>query len=72
MRGYSKRALVANTLTSEEKDMRAYYARIQPFKVLLRGSKMLTEHQRNTLWGQAKAGDLEGAMKGYKKLLSVR
>ena len=38
----------------------------------LKASKTLTFQQKATLWGQARSGDLEGALKGYRKLVDVR
>ena len=36
---------------------------------LLRHKKRLTKQQFRTLWGQAKAGDPDAAMKGLEKIL---
>lgn len=47
-------------------------AKINNFVNQLKASKTLTFQQKATLWGQARSGDLEGAMKGYRKLVDVR
>ena len=39
---------------------------------LLRHKKRLTKQQFRTLWGQAKAGDPDAAMKGLEKLMARR
>jgi hypothetical protein len=49
----------------------ADYLRIKNFRDILRTSKILTFHQKSTLYGQAASGDLDGAYKGYEKLISV-
>ena len=51
---------------------RLTYAKINNFRNMLRNSRTLTYHQKSTLWGQARSGDLEGAMKGFRKLVDVR
>ena len=51
---------------------RLQYAKINSFRNMLRNSRTLTYHQKSTLWGQARSGDLEGAMKGFRKLVDVR
>lgn len=57
--------------TDEERAVRQNYLRIQSFRNQLRTSRTLTHQQKSTLWGQARSGDLEGAMKGYRKLTSL-
>lgn len=51
---------------------RLQYAKINSFRNMLRNSRTLTFHQKSTLWGQARSGDLDGAMKGYRKLVDIR
>ena len=51
---------------------REAYARAQSFLNMIRTSKTLTNQQKATLRGQAIHGDLEGAMKGYQRLVNVR
>ena len=51
---------------------RLTYAKINSFRNMLRNSKSLTYHQKSTLLGQARSGDLDGAMKGYRKLVDIR
>lgn len=44
---------------------------IRQFLKALKGSQ-LTAQQKRTLRGQAVAGDLEGALKGYQRLLRAK
>ena len=61
------------TTFSQEDDADRYnYIRCKNFRGMLNASKTLTAQQKATLWGQARKGDLDGAMRGYKKLVSVR
>lgn len=39
---------------------------------LLRHKRLLTKQQFRTLWGQAKAGNPDAAMKGLQKLMARR
>ena len=48
------------------------YLRINNFLNMLKHSKILTYQQKRILWGQATHGDLDGAMRGYQQLASVR
>ena len=48
------------------------YLRINNFLNQIKQSKTLTPQQKRTLWGQATHGDLDGAMRGYAQLVSVR
>lgn len=47
------------------------FVAINKFIKTLRGSQ-LTAQQKRTLKGQAVAGDLQGALKGYQRLLSAK
>ena len=51
---------------------RLTYAKSNNFRNMLRNSRTRTFQQKSTLWGQARSGDLEGAMKGFRKLMDVR
>ena len=48
-----------------------YFVNIQPFLYKLKHSITLTRQQRQTLYGQAVHGDIDGAMRGYEKLTRV-
>ena len=49
-----------------------HYLQIEQFTQMLKKSKTLTFAQKNTLWKQARDGDLEGARCEYAKLVTVR
>ena len=51
--------------------MEQNFVAVNRFVKTLRGSQ-LTAQQKGTLKGQAVAGDLEGALKGYQRLLSAK
>ena len=56
----------------ETRELRLRYAEMNNFVNQLKASKTLTFRQKSTLWGQARSGDLDGALKGYRKLVDVR
>lgn len=62
----------ATTFTQEDDADRYNYIKCKNFRCMLNASKTLTAQQKSTLWGQARKGDLDGAMRSYKKLVSVR
>lgn len=47
------------------------YLRINNFLNMLKHSKILNYQQKRTLWGQATHGDLDGAMRSYRKMVST-
>ena len=51
-----------------EQDCR-WFAVIRGFMETVKRSTVLTPQQKNILCGQAKAGDLKGAQKGYEKII---
>ena len=53
---------------TEQKDS-TWFVAIRAFMDMVRKSKTLTWQQKDTLCGQAKSGDLEGARKGYEKIM---
>lgn len=59
-------------MSKESEQLRRHCAEMSNFKDIIRHSKTLTFQQKSTLIGQAKAGDLDGAWKGYKNLVSSR
>lgn len=58
-------------MTPEDKALCRRYTEMKNFRDMITKSKTLTYQQKATLWGQARAGDLDGAMKGYRKLVKV-
>ena len=52
-----------------ERPSRAHYARCNAFLNTLKKTPRLTYQQRRTLWGQAVHGDLDGAQKGYDRIM---
>lgn len=59
-------------MSKESEQLRRHCAEMSNFKDIVRRSKTLTFQQKSTLIGQAKAGDLAGAWKGYKNLVGSR
>lgn len=59
---------------AEERELasREAYVDCQSFINEIKKSKALTFQQKRALYGQAIHGDLEGAWKGYRKLVNVR
>lgn len=55
-----------------ERVSRYGYLRAQNFLRMIGKSKSLTPQQKATLRGQALHGDLDGAMRGYEKIVTVR
>lgn len=47
------------------------YQRAQTFLTMVKRSRTLTPQQKSTLRGQALHGDIEGARKGYARLVNV-
>lgn len=72
MRGYAKRMHRGLRLTSEDDAARLNYLQIQSFTNQIKISHTLTNAQKSALWKQARDGDLEGAMKNYARLVTVR
>lgn len=57
------------TVVYDEKMAKAYRM-AQPFREKLRKARhLLTTQEAKTLWGQARAGDIEGAERGLAKLI---
>ena len=52
-----------------ERPSRATYARCNSFLNTLKRSPYLTLQQRRTLWGQAIHGDIDGARKGFERIV---
>lgn len=58
-------------MNPEDEKLCRRYTSMKCFRDIISRSPTLTRHQKATLWGQAKAGDLEGAWKGYRKLVKI-
>lgn len=56
-------------MIAESEQLRRRCAAMSNFKGIVKNSKILTYQQKSTLIGQAKNGDLDGAWKGYRKLV---
>ena len=57
------------TVVYDEKLAKAYHM-AQPFREKLKKARhLLTPLEAKTLWGQARAGDIEGAERGLAKLI---
>ena len=51
-------------------DLARRYREAQPFRKQLEKARgLLTPQEAKTLWGQARAGDIEGAERGLAKLI---
>lgn len=58
-------------MNPEDEKLCRRYTAMKGFRNIISRSPTLTHHQKALLWGQAKAGDLEGAWKGYRKLVKI-
>ena len=67
-------SLIHDMIKLSKDDMRdiAKYNAIENFTRQIKGSKTLTAQQKSSLWSRARNGDLDGAVKEYRKIVSVR
>jgi len=67
-------SLIHDMIRLTENDVRdiAKYNAIENFTRKIKASKTLTSAQKSSLWSRARNGDLEGAEKEYRQIVSVR